>query len=83
MAVNEARLIMFKKLQAICSEVVGVEESEVKPSSHFYDDLGVSVDELAEIITRVSQVFNIKIEKEDIETLVSVGDLLEFIEEQM
>ncbi|MBI5151840.1 MAG: acyl carrier protein [Candidatus Pacebacteria bacterium] len=83
MAVNEARLSMFKKLQTICSAVVGVEESEVKPSSHFYDDLGVSIDELAEIITRTSQAFDIKIQKEDVETISTVGDLLEFIEEQM
>jgi acyl carrier protein len=83
MAVDQTRLEHFKKLQKICSEVIGVEEHEVMPSSNFFDDLGVSMSELAEIFTRTAEIFKMSIQKQDIQTINTVGELLEYIEEQL
>lgn len=74
---------ILQVIQRVCSEVTGIEASEIKPSWSFFEDLGVGMDELAEIFSRVSLQFNVKIGKEQVPDLVTVGNLLEFIEEQL
>ena len=74
---------ILQVIQRVCSEVTGVEASEIKPSWSFFEDLGVGMDELAEILSRVSIQFNIKIGKEQVPELVTFGNLLEYIEEQL
>jgi len=83
MTPTDIRLQHFTKLQKICSEVVGVEESDIRPSTNFFDDLGVSMEELAEIMAQTAQAFGITINKHDITEMNTLGDLLEFIEEQL
>lgn len=83
MTPTDIRLQHFAKLQHICSEIIGVEESEIRPSTNFFDDLGVSMEELAEIMAQTAQAFNIAINKRDITEMNTLGDLLEFVEEQL
>ena len=74
---------ILQVIQRVCSEVTGIEASEIKSSWSFFEDLGVGMDEFAEILSRVSLQFNVKIGKEQVPELVTVGNLLEFIEEQL
>lgn len=83
MTQTDMRLQHFTKLQHICSQIVGVEESEIRPSTNFFDDLGVSMEELAEIMAQTAQTFNIAMNKRDIAEMNTLGELLEFVEEQL
>ncbi|HKY74118.1 MAG TPA: phosphopantetheine-binding protein [Patescibacteria group bacterium] len=73
----------FQQLQKICSEITGTDESEIRSSTSFFEDLGVSMEELAEIFARTSETFNIKISKNDVASMTTVGELLVFVEEQL
>lgn len=74
---------IFHTIQKICSEITGLEESEIRQNSSFFEDLGVGMDEFAEILSQVSVKLGIKISKEDTIGFHTIGDLLEFIEEQL
>lgn len=83
MTEQKAPSATFRQLQKICSEIIGVDEAEIRPSTSFFDDLGVSMEEFAEIFARTSETFNIKISKEDVASMTTVGELLVFVEEQL
>lgn len=69
----------FEKLCAIISEVIGVDDSEIKSDSRFIDDLGADSLDIFQIIMGIEEEFNIEISNEDAEGISTVGDALEKI----
>jgi acyl carrier protein len=73
---------IYKKIQSICSDVSGIDAAEIRPNWSFFEDFGVGMDEFAEILSRVSLEFAVKIKREHVEEFVTIGNLVDFIEEQ-
>lgn len=69
----------FEKLQKIISEVLNVEEDEIKMETTFVDDLGADSLDIFQIIMGIEEEFDIEIANDAAESIVTVGDAVEQI----
>ena len=69
----------FEKLQKIISEVLNVDEDEITMETSFVDDLGADSLYLFQIIMGIEEEFEIEIDNENAEAIVTVGDAVEQI----
>lgn len=69
----------FEKLKEIIVDVLNVGEEEVKMESTFVDDLGADSLDIFQIIMGIEEAFDIEIENDDAEKIVTVGDAVEQI----
>jgi len=68
-----------KKLKTIISQHLGIRENEITPSSHFIDDLNASPLEIADLMVKLENIFNLKISDQSAQKFNTVGDLLNYI----
>ncbi len=68
-------------VKKIIVEKLGVEESEVKPEASFTNDLGADSLDTVELIMEFEKKFNISIPDDKAETIATVGDAINYIEE--
>lgn len=64
----------FEKLQKIIAEVMGMDESEIRPEMTFVDDLGADSLDVFQIIVEIEDEFDIKIDDGDAEKISTVQD---------
>lgn len=69
----------LEKLQNIIADVLNVDASEVNMETTFVDDLGADSLDVFQILMGVEEAFDIEINSEDAERIVSVGDAVEAI----
>ena len=69
----------FEKLKKIIAEVLNVDEDEITMDTTFVDDLGADSLDVFQIIMGIEEEFDIEIENEEAEKIVSVGDAVEAI----
>lgn len=69
----------FEKLKAIIADVLNLDEQEIKMGSTFVDDLGADSLDIFQIIMGIEETFDIEIDNEDAEKIVTVGDAVEQI----
>ncbi|MEF9941201.1 MAG: acyl carrier protein [Lachnospiraceae bacterium] len=71
---------MLKKIQELVAEGLGVEESEVVETASFKEDLGADSLDLFELVMSFEEEFGVEIPTEDLEKMVTVGDIMEYIQ---
>lgn len=71
----------FEKLKKIIVEVLNVDESEITMDSKFVDDLGADSLDIYQILMGVEEEFDIEIDADNAEEIVSVADAVEKIRE--
>lgn len=69
----------FSKLVAIIVDVLGVSEDEVTPETTFTDDLGADSLDVAQIIMGIEEEFDLTVDTDSIENIVTVGQALDLI----
>ena len=69
----------FEKLKKIISEVLNTEEDEITMASTFVDDLGADSLDIFQIIMGIEEEFDIEINNDDAEKIVTVGDAVEAV----
>ena len=69
----------FEKLKEIIVEVLNVDEDDVKLETTFVDDLGAESLDVFQIIMGIEEEFEIEIDNENAEAIVTVGDAVEQI----
>ena len=69
----------FEKIQKIISEVLGVDEDSVTMETTFVDDLGADSLDVFQIIMALEEEFDIEIDNEEAEKIVTVSDAVEQI----
>ena len=69
----------FQKLQEIIVDVLNVSADEVTMETTFVDDLGADSLDVFQIIMGIEEVFDIEIDNEDAEKIVTVADAVEQI----
>ncbi len=69
----------FEKIQKIIAEVLNVDVSEITLETTFTDDLGADSLDIFQIIMGIEEEFDVQIETEDAEKIVTVGDAVEQI----
>lgn len=69
----------FDKIKKIIAEVLNVDENEISMDTKFIDDLGADSLDVFQIIMGIEEEFDIEIATEDAESIVTVGDAIEKI----
>ena len=69
----------FEKLKKIIAEVLNVDEDEITMDTTFVDDLGADSLDVFQIIMGIEEEFDIEIEIEEAEKIVTVSDAVEQI----
>ena len=70
-----------ERVNGLIVEQLGVSKAEVVPGASFIDDLGADSLDTVELVMALEEEFGNEIPDEDAEKLVSVGDVIHFIEE--
>ena len=72
-----------QRIRPLIAEQLGVEESKVTRSASFVEDLNADSLDLVEMVMSLEEEFKIEISDEDAEKIRTVGDAVDFIQEQM
>lgn len=71
--------MQFEIIQKIIADVLNIEPSMITMDSYFTDDLGTDSLDVFQIIMEIEEQFEIEIPEEDIENIVTVGDVVAYI----
>ena len=74
---------IFEKVKNIIVDLLQVSEEPVTLDAHFIDDLGADSLDLVELIMGIEEEFNIEIPDGEAEKVVTVGDVVEYIKENV
>ena len=69
----------FEKLREIIADVMNIDEKEIKEDSSFENDLGADSLDVFQIIMGIEDSFDIEIDNDEAEKIVTVGDAVEQI----
>ncbi len=73
--------MIFEKLKKILSEQLEISEDMITLESDIADDLGANSIDLVDLVMSIEDEFGIEIPEELIETVHTVGDVVDYIEE--
>lgn len=74
---------IFEKVKAIIVEQLGVAEASVEMEASFIDDLGADSLDIVELVMALEEEFDLEIPDSDAEKVVTVGDVVEYIKENV
>jgi acyl carrier protein len=69
------------KVKQIIAEQLGVDEPDIKPTSHFVDDLGADSLDQVELVMAFEEEFGIEIPDDEAEKITTVQSAVDYIEE--
>lgn len=69
----------FEKIQEIIADVLSVDVNEITPETTFVDDLGADSLDVFQIIMGIEEEFDIVIDTEEAEKIVTVQDAVNAI----
>lgn len=70
---------MFEKVKEIIEEKLNADGMDITESTSFKDDLNADSLDLFEMVMALEDEFGIEIPSEDLEQLLTVGDVLEYL----
>jgi len=73
----------FQQIVPLISITTGLESDEITPASDFKKDLSLDSLDAVELALSLEEEFGIEIDRDDIPSLVTVGDLVSYIESRM
>ena len=74
---------IFSKLKKIIIDQFGVEEDKITMESVFSDDLAADSLDIVELVMNIEDEFNIQIPDDQAEKLITIGDVVEYIKNNM
>ena len=74
---------LFEKIKNIIVEQLQVSDTAITEDSSFIDDLGADSLDLVELIMALEEEFGIEIPDGDAEKVVTVGDVVNYIKENV
>ena len=74
---------IFEKVETVLVEPLGIDEANVRMESSFLDDLGADSLDIVEFIMALEEEFGLEIPDEDVEKIVTVKDVVEYISENI
>ena len=73
----------FDKIKSIISEVLSIDADGITEETTFVDDLGADSLDIFQIIMGIEEAFDIEIDNDDAEKIVTVGDAVEQIKKAL
>ena len=70
---------MLEQIKKMVADNLGVEESKITENASFKDDLGADSLDLFELVMAFEEEFGVEIPSEDLEKIVTVGDVVEYV----
>ena len=74
---------VFEKVKGIIVEQLGVADTAVTMEASFIDDLGADSLDIVELVMALEEEFDIEIPGADAEKVVTVGDVVDYIKENV
>ena len=74
---------VFEKVKNVIIEQLGVAENNITMEASFIDDLGADSLDIVELIMAIEEEFDIEIPDADAEKVVTVGDVVDYIKENV
>ena len=71
---------MLEKVQELLADALNLPLSQILPESKIIDDLGADSLDVVELLSRLEDEFGIIIPDEDVEGLITVGDVANELE---
>ena len=68
-------------IEKIIAENLNINVDSIKDDSHFVNDLGADSLNIVEVVMGIEQEFDIEIPDDDAETLLTVGQVKQYIED--
>ena len=69
------------RIRTLIATELGVKPEQITPEAKFIEDLGADSLDTVELVMALEEEFGNEIPDEDAEKLISVGDVIRFIEE--
>ncbi len=69
----------FEKVCKSIAEVLNVDPGEIKPETTFLEDLGADSLDIFQIIMKIEEEFEIKIDESDVENISTVAEAMQLI----
>lgn len=70
---------MLERVKEIIAEQLNLDGVEITEASSFKDDLGADSLDLFELVMAFEEEYEIEIPSEDLENIVTVGDIIEYM----
>jgi len=70
---------VFEEVQQMIAEKLSVEPGDIKPESHFIDDLGADSLDLADLVMVIEDKYEVDFSNEDTDQFATVGDVVNAI----
>ena len=74
-------VFMIERVKELIAEQLGLQPDDIRPECSFVDDLGADSLDLVELLMAFSDEFDIEIDDEEAENIVTVSDVLEALRE--
>ena len=74
---------VFEKVKGIIVEQLGFADTAVTMEASFIDDLGADSLDIVELVMALEEEFDIEIPDADAEKVVTVGDVVDYIKENV
>ena len=74
---------IFEKVKGIIVEQLGVADTAVTMEASIIDDSGADSSDIVELVMALEEEFNIEIPDTDAEKVVTVGDVVDYIKENV
>ena len=71
---------MLQKVQEMLAEALNISVDKVSADAKIVEDLGADSLDAVELISRLEDEYNVTVEDDDIESMVTVGDLVNMLE---
>ena len=71
---------MFEEIKAALMDELDVPEELITAEAEFVNDLKLNSLELADLVVLCEDKYDVEIEEQDIHSLLTVGDLVEYLE---
>lgn len=73
---------MFEKVKEVIEEKLNADGVEITEDTNFKDDLNADSLDLFELVMALEEEFDIEIPSEELEKLVTVGDVLNYLSDK-
>ena len=73
---------VFAEVKEIIVDLLGIDESKIKPESRFREDLEADSLDIVEMIMAMEDKFGSEISDEEAQKLATVSDVVKYIEER-
>ena len=70
---------MLEKIKEITAESLGADVGTITEETSFKEDLGADSLDLFEMVMAFEEAFEVEIPSEDLEKIVTVGDVVEYV----